>query len=319
MPRTEAVEIPVRGPSSGRGSIQARGSRRTAKRRAYLLGAVTMLPAVLMIMALFGLPSVQAVLLSLTSWGGVGAPRPVGLDNYREILSSPTFYSTVLRTLLYAVLTAGGITVIATFLAAAISAGVAGARFYRVIWFAPAVAPAAAVGVFWSTAFQPRIGTANAMLGAIGLGDDHAWLAGTATALYVLVLISVWAGVGFAFLLLLGGMEQIPVSVYEAARIDGASVLRQFFSITLPLIRPVLAITATLQLIWAFNGFTLVWALTKGGPADSTTTLPVLVYKEGFQFFRFGEASTVAVLAGALLVLIGFVAMRMSQSQQALR
>jgi ABC-type sugar transport system permease subunit len=173
------------------------------------------------------------------------------------------------------------------------------------------------VAVFWATAFQPRIGTANAVLGSLGLGDRHAWLADPDKAIYVLVFVSIWGGVGFAFLLMLGGMEQIPVSLYEAARIDGASVPRQFFSITLPLVRPVLAITATLQLIWAFNGFTLIWGLTKGGPADSTSTLAVHVYKEGFQFFRFGEASTVAVLASAVLIVVGFVAMRNSSSQQA--
>jgi ABC-type sugar transport system permease subunit len=281
-----------------------------------VLAAATILPAVLLVVVFFGLPTVQALLLSLTRWSGVGAPRPVGVDNYVGMLGNPLFYATVGRTLLYSVLTAGGITVVATFLAACISAGVRGASFYRVVWFAPAVAPAAAVGVFWSTAFQPGIGTVNAILGGLGLGNQHAWLASTDAAIYVLVVVSIWAGVGFAFLLLLGGMEQIPVTLYEAARIDGASAVRQFFSITLPLVRPVLAITATLQLIWAFNGFTLAWALTKGGPADSTTTLPLLVYKEGFQFFRFGEASAVAVMAGAVLIVIGFLAMRLSHSQQ---
>jgi ABC-type sugar transport system permease subunit len=278
--------------------------------------AVTITPAVLLITGFFGVPIVQAVLLSFSRWNGVRDPELVGLANYESVLSSPLFYSSLWRTVLYAVLTAGGITVIATFLAAAVSAGVKGAAFYRVIWFAPAVAPAAAVAVFWATAFQPRIGTANAVLDLLGLGDRHAWLADPSTAMYVLVFVSIWGGVGFAFLLLLGGMEQIPVSIYEAARIDGASPMRQFFSLTLPLVRPVLTITATLQLIWAFNGFTLIWGLTKGGPADSTNTLAVQVYKEGFQFFRFGEASTVAVLASAVLLTVGFLAMRNSSSQQ---
>jgi ABC-type sugar transport system permease subunit len=286
------------------------------RRREAIVAAAAILPAVLLIVGFFGVPAVQALVLSLSRWNGVGDPTLVGTDNYASVLTDPVFFASLGRTLIYATLTSLGITVIATFLAAAVSAGVKGSRFYRVIWFAPAVAPAAAVGVFWSTAFQPRIGTVNAILGGLGLGNDHTWLARTDTALLVLVFVSIWGGVGFAFLLLLGGMEQIPLSVYEAARIDGASRLRQFFSITLPLVRPVLAITATLQLIWAFNGFTLVWGLTKGGPADATSTLPVLVYKEGFQFFRFGEASTVAVLAGAVLIVIGFFAMRLSQSQQ---
>lgn len=276
----------------------------------------TIAPAIVAVALFFGVPAVQALILSFTDWNGISAPEFVGFENFISVLSSDLFFQSLLRTALFSLSTAVGITVIAAVLAAAISAGVAGSRFYRVVWFAPAVAPAAAVAVFWSVSFQPKIGTSNAILGALGLGNDHAWLADPLTAMPVLIFVGIWGGVGFAFLLILGGMEQIPTSVYEAARIDGASAIRQFFSITLPLARPVIAITATLELIWAFNGFTLVWGLTKGGPADATMTLPVLVYREGFQFFRFGEASAIAVLAGTALIAIGFAAMRASRSKQ---
>jgi ABC-type sugar transport system permease subunit len=122
--------------------------------------------------------------------------------------------------------------------------------------------------------------------------------------------------VGFAFLLLLGAMEQIPVSVYEAARIDGASPVRALFSITLPLVRPVLAVTAMLELIWSFNGFTTLWAMTQGGPGFATSILPVQVYKEAFQQTEFGPASAMAVMGGLILIVVGAIGLRLSQSKQ---
>lgn len=290
--------------------------RRRAHRRTKALTIAAIVPALAAIAVFFGVPWGQAMVLSFTSWNGVADPAFTGLRNYQTVLGSQDFYDALVRTLIYSGGTAAGIVIVASVLAAAVSAGVAGSRFYRVIWFAPAVAPAAAVGVFWSVSFQPKIGTSNAILGALGLGDNYTWLSDTSTAMAVLIFVSIWGGVGFAFLLILGGMEQIPTSVYEAARIDGASAMRQFFSITLPLTRPVIAVTATLQLIWAFNGFTIVWGLTRGGPGDATTTLPVMVYQQAFQFFRYGESSAIAVLAGTALIAIGFAAMQGSRSRQ---
>jgi raffinose/stachyose/melibiose transport system permease protein len=122
--------------------------------------------------------------------------------------------------------------------------------------------------------------------------------------------------VGFAFLLLLGAMEQIPVSVYEAARIDGAGKVRTFFSMTLPLIRPVLVIVVLLQVIWHFNGFTILYAMTKGGPGYATTTLPVLVYREAFQQLDYGPASAMAILGGIVLLGVGIASVRLNRSRQ---
>jgi multiple sugar transport system permease protein/sn-glycerol 3-phosphate transport system permease protein/raffinose/stachyose/melibiose transport system permease protein len=111
-------------------------------------------------------------------------------------------------------------------------------------------------------------------------------------------------------------MEQIPVSTYEAARIDGAGAFRTFFSITLPLIRPVLAVTTVLELIWQFNGFTVVYAMTQGGPGFATSLLPVLVYKQAFQMTDFGLASAMAVMGGVILIIVGLFSLRLSRSRQ---
>jgi raffinose/stachyose/melibiose transport system permease protein len=278
--------------------------------------ALAVAPAMILLAAVVVIPTVEGVRLSLTDWGGVGNPNPVGLDNYREILGGSALYSTLWVTFKYAVPSAVLITVLGTVLAATVSTELAGYRFYRVVWFIPGLAPLAAVGVFWTTAFQPTTGLVNTVLGGLGMGSSHAWLAGPSTAIYPVIVATVWASVGFAFLLLLGATESVDVTLYEAARIDGAGRFRQFTSITLPLIRPTIVVTGVLELIWSFNGFALIWAMTQGGPGGATETLPVAVYRDAFLLTKFGEASALAIIGGVVLLVVGSVAMQFSRSAQ---
>lgn len=288
-----------------------------SRRRAEPLGAwLAVAPAALLLLAFVGYPLVQAVRLSVSTWGGVGNPVFTGLDNFRTALTDDDVWHSLRVTVVFAVGSTVGIVVLATILAAAVSNGVPGARFYKVVWFLPGIAPVSAVGIFWALSMQPDQGAANTVLGALGLGSSHEWLSDSGLAIYPTIAVSVWAGVGFAFLLILGAAEQVPTSVYEAATIDGAGRTRQLLSITVPLIRPVLVITSLLELTWAANGFTLVYALTGGGPGDATTTLPVLIYKQAFQFTDYGLASAMAVLSGTVLLLVGVVGLRLSASAQ---
>jgi ABC-type sugar transport system permease subunit len=204
------------------------------------------------------------------------------------------------------------IIVVATLLAVAVHSRPNSARLYRVLWFLPAIAPGVAVGVFWSLAFQPAEGVVNALLGDLGLGNQHVWLAQPSTAIYPCVVATVWAGVGLAYLLILGAIGSITDDIYEAARMDGASGLRQLFSITLPLIRPVLVTTSLLEVIWSANGFTLVFAMTKGGPGDATSTLPVLVYNQAFVYSNYGTATAIAVIGGVIMLGVGSLMLRFS-------
>jgi len=261
-----------------------------------------LVPACLLLVVFFGLPIVRLLQTSFSSWYGIGDMTWLGTGNYTATLGDEAFWSSLGRSAVLGLGCAVGLTVIATVLAALISAGIRGASVYRVIFFLPAIAPPAAVGVFWALSFQPRTGVVNAVLGRVGLGNTHAWLADPGTALFAVMAVAIWTGVGFAFLVLLGAMEDVPVSVYEAGALDGAGAVRRFFSLTLPLIRPVLSMVVLLEVIWSFNAFTLVWALTTGGPGDATVILPVLVYKEAFQMGNFGPAAAASVLGGVLLL-----------------
>ncbi len=277
--------------------------------------ALASAPAFLILLATFGLPIGQTVGLSFSKWQGVGDPKWAGLDNYVGLLTNPDFFHSVLISFFFTILSTLGIVLVALFMAVAVSRRARGDETLRAIWFLPAIAPAAAVAVFWSISVQPMTGIVNAILGAVGLGNDHAWLASPNTAIFVIVFVTIWSSVAFPFLLLLGAIDRVPVDVYEAARIDGAGDWQQARYFTLPLIQPVLAMVTVLELIWTFNAFTLVWATTKGGPADSTNILPVMLYKLGFQNGDFGSAAAIGVLGSVFLLAIGMVSLRLVRTR----
>ncbi len=309
---TRAIVAPTRPRrlESGRWTTgQAVGSRRSTT-------LLALLPAALLTILVVAVPAIQGIRIAFSDWQGFGPVNFIGFDNFTNALTTGPFLSSLGITVVYAVSSVAGIMIIATLLAAAVSARMKGSTFYRVVWFLPGIAPVSAVGVFWAIGFQPGQGIVNVILGALGLGSDHAWLASQNYSLYPVIFVTIWVNVGFAFLLILGATEQIPVSTYEAARLDGANAVRTFFAITLPLIRPVLTITALLQLIFQFNGFTIIYAMTQGGPGYATSSLPVIVYREAFQQVNFGSASAMAVMGSVILVVLGLIAMRLSRSQQ---
>lgn len=305
-------------------AVRGAGAARSRPRRSHsgivgsprILLVLTILPAVALMLVFVALPALEGVRISFSGWEGFGSVNFIGFQNYVEAISDSPFLGSLLLTLLYAAASMVGIVIVATLLAAAVSGRMKGSPFYRVVWFLPGVAPVTAAGVFWAIAFQPRTGIVNVFLGHIGLGDAHAWLASQTVSIYPVIFVTIWANVGFAFLLLLGAMEQIPTTVFEAARIDGAGALRTFTSLSLPLIRPVLTITAILELIFQFNGFTIIFSMTQGGPGYATSTLPVLIYLQAFQLTHFGLGSAMAVMGSILLIIAGLFSVRLSRSRQ---
>lgn len=277
---------------------------------------IALLPVFLLLIIFLGLPIINSLQLSFSRWGGLGPLEAVGFDNYTHLIGDEQMRYSSRITVLYAFLVAFFVVAIGVLLASAVSASIRGHKAMKLIWFFPGIAPPTAVAIFWSSGFQPESGVINILLGKMGLGNAHAWLASSDTALYPVIFVGIWSAVGFAFLVILGAVEQIPVSIREAAIVDGASAVQQFFKITLPLIRPVLLTIFTLEVIWTFNGFTVVWAMTNGGPSDSTSILPILAYKEAFRYGRFGTAAAMAVITGIFLMIVGTIGIRLSRSEQ---
>lgn len=290
-----------------------RRKSKTSKVR-WPLVLILSLPAIAGIVLVYLVPFIGTIRTSFGTWNGIGKIQPAGTANYRTLFDDSTFYDSVRITVLFAVVVTVGVMLLATITAMSVRRGRMSTPL-RVIWFLPAIAPGTAIAVFWGFAFQPISGAVNGVLGKLGLGSGHAWLASPDQARWAVMAVAIWAGVAFPFLILLGAMARISADTYDAALLDGATGWRSAWHITIPLVQPVLVMLTVLELIWNFNSFTLIWAMTKGGPVASTSTLPVRLYTDAFKDFNFGEASAIGVMASVVLVAAGLIGLRFANSR----
>lgn len=272
-------------------------------------------PAFLAVTVVLLVPLIVTCWLSLTSWPGVGAPHFVGLENYRNMVSSGDFVPMLERTLVFALVGSVGVIVVGLVLAELIRTGVRGSRLFSALWFIPVVTPVTAVGIFFTNALTPLTGAVNVVLGDIGLGNAHNWLFDPHLAIFTVAGVWIWIEAGFVFVICLSAMRAVPVELYEAGRLEGAGALRTFSGITLPLIWPVVGMVLLLQVVYTFNGFMIVWSTTTGGPGEATEILPVEVYRQAFLNGQFGYASAIAVGGGFVLAVVTLLILRITRSR----
>ncbi|MEV6981787.1 sugar ABC transporter permease [Sphaerisporangium sp. NPDC051017] len=274
-------------------------------------------------------PYAQAFSIATTDWRGVNAePGFVGLANFRRLLDDNVFWTAVRHNGLLLILMPLGTLVIALFFAFLLHAGhaggaggvsgVRGARFYRVVFFFPQVLAVAIVAVLFQQVFRPdESGMLNAPLMALGL-EPVGFLSDPGVAFWSILGVLVWQAVGFYVVLFSAGMASIPRDLYEAAQIDGATRGRLFFRVTLPLLWD------TVQVGWIYLGiaaldvFAIVWVMTAehGGPDHSTTVMAAEIYRNAFQYFKFGYASAMGVVLFFFTVAFAVVALRLSRRER---
>ncbi|WP_078955484.1 carbohydrate ABC transporter permease [Streptomyces rimosus] len=259
-------------------------------------------PSVLIILGLSIVPVVWSLLLSFRADDLVTPGRWVGLDNYRALVRDPGFRTAVENTLVYAGLyvplsLAGGLV-----LALALNRRIRLIGLYRTLIFVPFVISAAAQGVLFFFILDPQFGVANSLLHHLGV-SRQGFLSDPGQALYLLVAISLWSGVGFCVVVYLAALQDVPQELIESARLDGANRLRVLWHIKLPSLTPVTVFLLLWELITALQVFDLIYVTTKGGPLGSTTVIVYFVWEQAFQMFTAGYGAAAAyVLAAALLV-----------------
>ncbi|GAA1584949.1 sugar ABC transporter permease [Kribbella sancticallisti] len=256
------------------------------------------LPALAIFLVFGVVPLVGVLVLSFTQWDGLGAINPAGLSNWRTVLSDPALPHTILVTFQIMILSWAVQTPISLLLGVFL----AGRQRYRallaVLYFIPLLLSSAAIAITYKALLDPNFG-----LGA-GLHLDFLtqdWLGKGNLALGVVIFVVSWQFIPFHSLIYQGGVRQIPTSMYEAASIDGAGRIRQFFSITVPQLKYTIITSSTLMVVGSLTFFDLIFVLTAGGPGDATRVLALDMYKRGFQANLMGPASVIAVL----LVLLG--------------
>jgi multiple sugar transport system permease protein len=260
-------------------------------------------PALAVMALVLVYPFFSGVWISLHRDTLMSPERPfVGLENYRAVFAIPAVATVVRVTLIWTVVSVGAEAVLGMLLALALNRPFRGRGIFRALLLVPWVLPAVVTAVIWRWLYHAEYGAINAAFGWVGLWTEKQnWLGDPATALGAVLVANIWRGFPFWMTMLLAGLQAIDPEYYQAARVDGAGAWQLFRHITLPNLRVVLTITSVLSFVANFNNFTLIYALTKGGPADATKILPVFVWENAFVFFRFGEASAMATFFAAIM------------------
>lgn len=273
-------------------------------------------PALTLIGLFFLLPVAGALLLSFTDFdlyalGDLSQLRFTGLRNYGLLFQDPLFWI-ALKNTLYFVLVGGPLSV-GFSLGAALLVNHRLVRFkglFRTVFFLPVVTTLVAVAVVWRYLYHPRYGLLNYGLSLLGVAPID-WLGDPAWAMPAIILMAVWKNFGFNMIIFIAGLQNIPVHLYEAAAIDGAGPWRQFRHVTLPMLAPTFLFVAIITLIGYFQLFAEPYVMTQGGPANSTLSVVLLMYQEGFRWWNMGYASAVAFVLFAIILAVTLLQLRL--------
>jgi multiple sugar transport system permease protein len=255
----------------------------------------------------------------LQNWDLFRPAKFVGLANYRSLFTGDPLFAIALRnTVVYTVGTVVPTVLISLAVAGVLNRKVKGISIFRTIIFLPLAVSSVVMAVVWQFVFNTNNGLLNIMLGWIGIGPVP-WLNDPKWAMLSLCTVSVWRSVPFATVILLAAMQGVPDNLYEAAKLDGAGEIRQFVSITVPLIRGAVSFVMVISIIHAFQAFDLVYVLTggNGGPETATYVLGIMLFQHAFSFLEFGYASALAWVMFAILLVLTVLQLRLGRRRAA--
>ena len=280
------------------------------KRRDWLSGYLFLAPAVIFIAALILFPLIKAAQYSMQQWDGIGIAKWVGFSNYTQIVTDPVERGSLVNLgillIFYSLIPTALALVTVNLMRRSQQRGMG---FFRVVYFLPQTIVTVVVAIVWTWIMAPSgTGTINGLLHTVGLGPatGTAWLGNFSTALFAVGFIAAWLDFGLCFVLLLPGIQRIPPELYEAARVDGAGLIREFFSITVPMLRRDLGAAITITAVGALQSFTLIYQATNGGPGYATMVPGLLVYRDAFQLGAVGSASALGIAMAVIIFAITF-------------
>lgn len=289
------------------GTKERRRARRRSPEPAAWIGWAFIAPNLIGFGVFTLLPLAFALAVSFADWdviSGLDGIRWVGFGNFAEILGDGNFWGAARRTLFYAGLGVPLTTAAGLAIALALNGPIPGRSALRLIFFIPFIANAVAIAATWRLIYHPRYGPLNQGLRALGIEDPPTWLASSEWALRALIVMAVWAGAGYAAVIYLAALQDVPPDLHEAASLDGAGAWQRFRAITFPFLTPTTFFLLVTGFIGASQSFGMINLMTGGGPGTSTTVLSYYVYQNGFQFYRFGYAAAMAwvMFLGVLLL-----------------
>lgn len=295
-----------------------RAYRRRAPGEPRAVGYLYILPALLVYAVFLLYPFGQSVWLSFVHWDGLTVATPAGFDNYRDLFGDPALRAPFAHALMLLVFYSALPVAIGLLLAAAMSrVRIHGMTFFRTVLFLPQVLALIVVAVAWRSILAPD-GLLNDTLRAVGLGSlARPWLGDYTWALPAVGVIGTWVGTGLCMVLFLAGVQRIPRELYEAARIDGAGPVREFLAVTLPGLRPHIAVALTLTIVAGLRNFDLIYVTTSGGPGNATSVPAYEVYHRAFETNQVGSAAAVGVALTVLIFALTVTISRLVEGRRA--
>ncbi|WP_084558106.1 carbohydrate ABC transporter permease [Hamadaea tsunoensis] len=305
-------DLPGGGRSGPRSQPAGAAARR--KRDDRRVAPLFLLPVLIGFALFYVYPTIRGVWFSVTDYSLLNTPSFVGADNYTKLVHDPQFWDSLKVTAYYVLINIGSQTVLALGLAALMH------RLTRSVWvramlLVPWLVPNVTVGLLWLFLLDANLGFVNHLLTAVGL-DNIGFFTSPSWAMPSVALVNTWAYTGYTALLFYAGMLQTPQHLYDSAALDGAGELRMFRNVTLPLLRPIIALVLVVSMIGSFQIFDTVAVTSKGGPVGATRVIYYYIYQQAFTYFHMGYASAAAMVLVVILGILTFVQMRLLRASR---
>lgn len=284
--------------------VKRKATRR--EKKDWVAGYVFIAPVTIGLFVFYVWPFIQNIWFSFNDVNKFNMATFVGLENYKNLFKEPDLLLALKNTFLYAIVTVPIGLALSILVASLMNAKIKGKSFYRTIYFLPSVTMAAAVSLVWKLIYNGEYGIFNKILGVFGI-QGQSWLTNPKTALWAVMLVAIWGSVGYNMIILLAGMQGISRSYYEAAAIDGAGPIPQFFKITVPLLSPTIFFVMITGLIGAFQVFDSIYMMVdmdKNPAFNHIKTMNVLFYQNAFAYGYKGYAAAISIFMFAIIMLI---------------
>ena len=270
---------------------------RTRKIKKIVIPLIFIAPVLIINILFFCLPFLQSLLMSFFEWPLLGEKTFIGLENYRELFADEQFRVSLVFTLKYTLMVTPALFLVAFVLALLIDGRFKGVTLFRSIYFSPVVISMTSCSLIWLWIYNDLYGILNYILQKFHIIDESIlWMGEAKTSLPAIVFMITWKMAGFSMLIILAAFQSVDIQVYESASIDGASKMKQFFHITLPIIRPQVGLALIMSVIGSVLAFEQFLIMTKGGPTETTTTLVHYIYNTSFKYYNFGYGSAMTMI-----------------------
>lgn len=265
-------------------------------------GWIFIAPALIGTVIFIIIPVICSFGLSFAKWDLINPIEWVGVLNYKEIFNEALFYKILLNTIIFAISTSVLGVIIPLILANILNSKIRGSEFFKTAYFLPFITPMIVIGIIWEWIFDPNIG-----LIANFFNVHLNWLYDTSLAMPALILVSVWKLIGYNMVIFLAALSGVSNSLFEAAKIDGASNFQTFKNVTVPVLAPTIFFVIIITAVSSFQVFDLIYLVTQGGPLDSTNVLVYAIYKNAFEYFNIGKASAIAYVLFAIILTLTLI------------